>query len=258
MTTTLTPAAPARRSAPAYTRPGLARLTLVELRKLADTRAGMWLLVVIGLGAVVTTTIMLIFADGKDQTLNGFLQFGLLPASVLLPVLGILSMTGEWTQRTALATFTLVPVRGRILVAKVAAGVLIAVVTTAAALLLAVVGELIAGGHHWDLTAALTGQAVLSLVAYMLVGLGFGAALMNSALAIVVYLVLPTVWSILTSMIKSLRHVAQWVDLGMASTPLASPGVTGVEWARFGVAVAIWAGLALAVGFVRAMRREVA
>ena len=37
------PGAPLRRTS----RPSLSRLTLIELRKLADTRAGMWLLIVI-------------------------------------------------------------------------------------------------------------------------------------------------------------------------------------------------------------------
>ena len=36
-------------------------------------------------------------------------------------MLGILLVTSEWTQRTALVSFTLTPVRGRVLVAKVLA-----------------------------------------------------------------------------------------------------------------------------------------
>ena len=39
-------------------------------------------------------------------------RWHLVPPTVLLPVLGILSMTGEWSQRTALTTFTLVPAWG--------------------------------------------------------------------------------------------------------------------------------------------------
>ncbi len=50
--------------------------------------------------------------------------------SVLLPVLGILLVTAEWSQRTALTTFTLVPRRERIIAAKAAAGVALAVAAT--------------------------------------------------------------------------------------------------------------------------------
>lgn len=40
---------------------------------------------------------------------------------IFLPVIGIIAVTGEWSQRTALTTFTLVPRRWRIVVAKIVA-----------------------------------------------------------------------------------------------------------------------------------------
>jgi ABC-type transport system involved in multi-copper enzyme maturation permease subunit len=240
------------------TRPGLVRLTRIEVRKLADTRAGMWLLIVMALAAAATTTIMIVFASDEEQTLLGFFQFASLPAGVLLPVLGILSMTSEWSQRTTLTTFTLVPARGRVIAAKLAAGVVIAVAATAVAFGFAAAGTLISGGHSWSITAVVLGQNALVQVASMLIGLGFGALLMNSPVAIVTYLVLPTVWSILGATITSLRPVAEWLDFNAASGPIVNPGVTGGEWARFGVAVALWAGLTLLLGTLRTLRREVA
>ena len=59
----------------------LGRLTLVELRKLADTRAGLWLLIVIGLATVGTSAIMLGFSTDAEQTFEGFYGFGLLPSA---------------------------------------------------------------------------------------------------------------------------------------------------------------------------------
>ena len=37
---------------------------------------------------------------------------------ILLPVLGILLVTSEWSQRTAMVTFTLEPSRSRVIAAK--------------------------------------------------------------------------------------------------------------------------------------------
>jgi hypothetical protein len=241
---------------------GFGRLTLVELRKLADTRAGLWLLIVIGLAAAGTAAILLGFAPDEEQTFNQFFQFGLLPTSVLLPVLGILSMTGEWSQRTALTTFTLVPARGRVIAEKLAAGVLIAVAATAVTFAIAAAGNLLGialgGDGSWSTSAALLGQAVLIEVVSVLMGLGFGALLMNSPLAIVTYFALPTVWSILGATIKGLKSVAEWLDMNVAGMPLAEAGVTGAEWARFGVATAVWVVVPLLLGTVRTLRREVA
>jgi ABC-2 type transport system permease protein len=161
MTETMTHPAPLR-LAPAGTIP-LGRLTHVELRKLVDTRAGAWLLAVTALAAVATSLIELFFADGGDQTFSGFFEFGLVPATYLLPVLGILSMTGEWSQRTALTTFTLVPARGRVIAAKLAAGVLVAIAATLATAVFAAVANLIGlgvgGDGSWHLSGAVVGQA---------------------------------------------------------------------------------------------------
>ena len=43
--------------------------------------------------------------------------------TVILPIIAILSVTGEWSQRSGLTTFTLVPHRGRVIPAKVVVAV---------------------------------------------------------------------------------------------------------------------------------------
>jgi len=265
MTTQTTPVAAAPAPARQRQQPravGFGRLTLVELRKLGDTRSGLWLLIVIGLAAVATAVILLIWGKDPDQTFQQFLTFGMLPSSVLLPVLGILSMTSEWSQRTALTTFTLVPNRARAIAAKLAAGVLIALAATVVTAGVAAAGNLIAGATggdaSWSIPAAVLGQIVLGQVVVMLMGLGFGGLLMNSPLAIVVYFALPTVWSILTSAIRGLDSVSHWLDLNVASEPLTQGTMTSAQWAHFGVAGAIWVAVPLVLGTLRAMRREVA
>src|SRR5918992_5359470 len=120
-TATATPTVPTPHAS-AIERPSIGRLTLVEVRKMTDTRAGFWLLAVTALAYAALVVVLLIVADPPDLTFYGFFQATLLPAGVLLPVIGILSVTGEWTQRAALTTFTLVPERERIAAAKVLAG----------------------------------------------------------------------------------------------------------------------------------------
>ena len=78
-----------------------ARLVSVELRKMWDTRAGLWLL---GSIVVVTAAFMLIFffvADSQDRSFENFIGFAATPQGFLLPVLGILLVTQEWGQRMA-------------------------------------------------------------------------------------------------------------------------------------------------------------
>ncbi|MEV6306660.1 ABC transporter permease [Actinoplanes sp. NPDC051861] len=251
--------------APIDTRTGgavpLGRLTLVELRKLADTRAGFWLLLIIGLATAGTSAILLGWGQDAEQTYSEFLTFGMLPSAVLLPVLGILSVTSEWSQRTALTAFTLVPARGRVMVAKLFAGTLIAIAATVATGLLAAVANVIAGAlggdASWSLDSSLIWQSFLLQVIFVLMGIGFGALLLNTPLAIVIYFALPTVWSVLTSIITKLQDAAGWLDLNVTSQALSEADATGGEYARLAVSAAVWVVLPLAIGFVRVLRREV-
>ncbi|WP_436519993.1 ABC transporter permease [Actinoplanes sp. HUAS TT8] len=237
------------------------RLTWVELRKLADTRAGFWLLLVIGLATAGTSAIILGWSEDSEMTFQGFFSFGLLPSAVLLPVLGVLSVTSEWSQRTALSTFTLVPARGRVLVAKIGAGALIAIAATVATALLSavanVIGRGIGGDGSWHVDGSLVWQGLLLEVIFVLMGVGFGALLQNTPLAIVLYFALPMVWSLLGSMIKGLHQASEWLDINVTTTPLSEIGMTSGEYARLGVSVAVWVLLPLAAGAVRVLRREV-
>jgi ABC-2 type transport system permease protein len=239
----------------------LPRLTLVELRKLADTRAGFWLLMVIGLATVGTSAVILGWAPEEEFTFADFFAFGLVPAAVLLPVLGILSMTSEWSQRTALTTFALVPARARVFTAKLAAGVLVAIASVAATAALSaaanLLGRALGGDGSWRVAGSLVGQSVLMQVVLVLMGMGFGALLLNSPVAIVAYLALPTVWTFLGQTIRPLRRTAEWLDVNLTSQPLSEPGMTAGQYGRLGVSVAVWVVLPLLMGLWRTLRREV-
>jgi hypothetical protein len=240
---------------------GIARLARVELRKLVDTRAGAWLLAVTALAAVATSLVELFFAHPSDQTFSGFFEFGLVPAGYLLPVLGILSMTGEWSQRTALTTFTLTPARGRVIVAKLLAGILVALLTTAVTAgfcaLANVIGNSLGGDGSWSGASTLIWHSALAQVLYVLMGLGFGALILNSPFAIVTFLVLPNLWAVLGGTIHALHRVDGWLDLTTTMGALGDGHTTAGQFARIGVSAAVWIVLPLVAGSIRVLRREV-
>ena len=105
-----------------------ARLFRAEFRKAADTRAARWLLAAAVLLALAAQAVPLVFPRDVTQDRASFLTWAALGLSRLLPIALMLTMTAEWSQRTALTTFTLEPRRGRVLAAKVAASLAISVI----------------------------------------------------------------------------------------------------------------------------------
>jgi ABC-2 type transport system permease protein len=158
----------------------LTRLVSVELRKNFDTRSGRWLLVSLGGAAVLTTGAIIAWAPAEQLTFSQFTLAIGVPMTVILPIIAVLSVTSEWSQRSGLATFTLVPHRGRGLLAKALGAVLVAVPATAAAFGVGALGN-IAGAALadvpvvWDQSAAHVGHFALGQTLLLLVGFAWFA-----------------------------------------------------------------------------------
>ena len=97
----------------------LSRVVRVELRKMFDTRSGFWLIASIVIAASSPRSATIAFAPDADLTYYTFAKAIGFPMTVVLPMIALLSITGEWSQRSGLTTFTLVPHRSRVMLAKV-------------------------------------------------------------------------------------------------------------------------------------------
>jgi len=257
-TTTLSAPIPMN-TAGVHARPHLGRLVAVELRKMVDTRAGFWLQVAMVALTVVVVVVRLLVGDRADHTFQSVLDVGLQPSAVLLPVLGILLVTSEWSQRTGLITFALVPVRSRVLGAKLIASLLLAPAMLAAVVAVVAAGVLVASPGvegTWSDAAPLIGQSAVYLTAGMITGVALGAILLASAPAIVLLFPLPTAWMAVVSL-SFFDDVAPWVSTARALSPMQEEVMSATQWAHVGTALALWMLLPLLIGTWRFTRREV-
>jgi ABC-2 type transport system permease protein len=250
------------------TRIPMSRLVRVELRKMVDTRAGMWLLIAI---AAITALVLLIqIWVGAAQDLNlsfhSFLMSMSIPMGVLLPILGIMSVTSEWGQRTALVTFTLEPHRSRTIVAKLSCTALLATSAIVLALLLGVLGNLLfaaiaGGGAVWGVSVGEVLGFYLLQVLGLLTGFVFGMLLINTAAAIVVYFiysfVLPGLFEWGSSVIGWFHDLRPWIDFNFDQNPLIDGSMSGKDWAHLAVSGVIWLAIPMAIGLRRMLRAEV-
>jgi len=258
--TTIThPVRTPRADAPRATSPGIPfrRLVRVEWGKATDTRAARWLLV-----AVAGTTVGLMLApilspSSIDQSYTSYLGFAAVALSILLPVVSILTLTSEWSQRTALATFTQEPRRMRIITAKITVSLMLGVgaavfggLVTAAGL-----GVAAASGRTLDanLDAGLLVAFLLYVVLNVMTGVALGALVHNSAAAIVASFVLPIGFALLG---RASQLVADWLDYSTAFNWLLNGEWSG-HTAQILVSVMLWVAIPLAAGLVRTVRREI-
>ena len=234
-------------------------LVRAELRKTVDVRAARWMLFATALLAAGAEAVPLVFPHNVTQDRASYLTWAALGVSRLLPLVLLMAMTAEWSQRTAMTTFTLEPRRGRVLTAKVLAGLTISVVAGLFAFAVATVtvlaaSRLVTGGvaSGWD-WSQLAGFA-LFIVLTSAVGMAIGAALHNTAAAIVSYFVLAGLFSLL--MIPALEKVGDWINTGTTFGWVITGDWSG-HGAQIAVCAALWIALPLAVGTFRTIRREV-
>ncbi len=258
MSTTATAGSP--RSIP------LSRIVVVELRKSFDTRAGLWLLAGIGLAALLTTAAVILFAPSEEFTYATFTLAISVPMSVILPIIAVLSVTAEWSQRSGLTTFTLVPHRGRIIAAKAVGLVMVSGAATLLAFVVGAVGNLagaaIGGtGTVWDQDAAAPAYWVLSNTLLVLVGFTLGVLIRNSPGAIVAYFiyafVVPPLLTLLAFNQEWFADLQPWVDPNYSQDALLGGGFTGEQWIQLAVTTAVWLLVPLTIGVRSLLRSEV-
>lgn len=239
----------------------LARLVKIEIRKAVDTRSGFWFAMVI---LALTALVLVLSAAGAfEATTNGELfNHAFAPTAALLPIVSILLVTSEFSQRTALTTFVLVPNRWRVIGAKLIGILVVVLGMIAAVLLLSILAHAIspdaidtpAGGVAlWD---GISQNAVGTSVAVMS-AFGFGLVLRNTPAAIVSYILVPTFVSAALYFTPGLEDAEPWIGTGALDKLGSDETLNSTEWAQVASASAIWLLLPLLLGLWRLRRAEI-
>jgi len=235
------------------------RLVTTELRKSLDTRSGRVLILAILALAAAALTWQLTHMDPGTQRFDSYLAAASTGVMLILPVIGVMAMTSEWTQRTALTTFTLSPRRIRVQLAKFVSAVVLSVVVITATSLLALAATAIGGATGGDgasyagLGGAFAG-AYLTAALNVVMGAAFGAVIAQTAVAILVYFIAPTAWSLAGPAL--FKDNANYLDVFGAFGRIAERDLHGMLPETL-TAVAVWVVVPTIVGLWASSRREV-
>ena len=239
----------------------LTRLVGLEVRKMVDTLAGRWLVIVTLALALVLMVAFGVFGEAPEVTVGTSLGAAGGPLGILLPVLGIMAATAEWSQRAGLVTFSLEPRRGRIVLARVIAGLILGVAVVVASVALAYLVTAATGllgrPSGYDMGAIQLAGFVVVMALSVLQGVAFGFLFLNTPVAIVTIFALPSAVSIAVEFSERVAEIAPWVDLSRSGAPLLEGTLTWTTAGQLATSSLLWIGLPLAVGTWRVMTSEV-
>jgi len=257
-------AEPRSRKAPAPI--PMSRIVGVELRKMFDTRSGFWLMMSVGIAAVLATAATILFTPHENLSYDSFAGAIGVPMTIILPMIAVLAVTSEWSQRSGLTTFTLVPHRGRVITAKLVSTLLVGVASIAIAFTVGAFGNLAGSAilgidTTWDIPLENIATIFLADALGMLMGFTLGVMIRNSSGAIVGYfvyaLVLPASLGTLAAYQDWFHDLQGWVDFNFASAALYDGLPSATDWAQIGVSGLFWLVIPLAVGLRLVLRSEV-
>ena len=228
------------------------RLLRVEWRKSIDTRAARWLLAAIALLTAGAAMVPLFLPQEMQQGWPSYLAMTALVLALLLPLVSIMTLTSEWGQRSVLVTFTQEPRRHRVVAAKVLSGLALALLgcgrSRSRSLPLpwrsrTLLGRSVAWSLEWKYVAGF----MLFVIVNSLMGMAFGALLLNTPAAIVLFLVLPTLWTLLS--FGWLEDIGRWLDTAQTYRYILESDWDG-HTGPILVSLAVWVALPLALGTV--------
>jgi ABC-2 type transport system permease protein len=195
---------------------------------------------------------------------------------VLAPIIGVLCITGEYRHKTITTSLVLVPVRSRVLVAKVVATALWSIFIALLGLVAVATVGLSWNAALGGVTSQVTDQAgavipglLVSAVLLGLFGLGFGTLVKNQVAAILLTIGGTLILEgILIALARAIFHYdLNWLPNG-AGAALAGDiargfggggrnGLRLLAWWQGGLALLAWGLIPLGVGYFTTFRRDV-
>lgn len=247
-------------------------LIRAEVRKLATTNLW-WLMLLLALAlTAAATSAAVAFAEPGPLGLNTLagqrvvIGEGIV-ASIIIAILGIIAVTGEFGHQTATPTFLATPQRGRVVFAKLvtyaAVGVAYAVACTGM-VLVAALPWLAAKGVPYSLSATDTARSLAGVVAdvaiYGALGVAVGALVRNQITAVVGLVIYLFVVGPILSGIPATSEIAKFqpTQAGNALSRLQpSENAVMLTQVQGGLVLIGWAVLLAILGTRLAVRRDV-
>lgn len=244
------------------------RLVVVELRKLFGTWGPRILLGFIALAWLIVLAVVSLIRNAPTfaETVTAF---GVV-TRIFIAIIAILLVTTEWGQRSVLNLFTLEPRRDRVIAAKLSASLIAAAGLFAGYLALAAMVTAARGGSFGGAAEEIRFAGIRALFD-LLMAFAFALLILNTAGAIVTYVILPdflvptilTIGSAASGGLEAgggsdaFSQLGEWISPQHAFAALSGSSPGASTWAHILVCSVVWIGIPAVLGVYRVMTSEV-
>jgi ABC-2 type transport system permease protein len=203
----------------AGSRPTFVRQLRSELIKLVTVRGTWWSVAIV---AVLTIGIAFIVTSAMSPPVDNIIMAVIMPVQftmMLAGILGVISVTGEYSTGMVRSTFTANPMRGAVLAAKAAMlGAFMFVVSLALFLIAAIGITPLAAAKDMALEWADPAKVIVPILAasaamglFALLGVGMGFLVRSGAGAIAITVGILFVLPVVISLLGALLHDIEWI-----------------------------------------------
>lgn len=201
--------------------------------------------------------------NNPESLIGAILGFSTPVAGILLAVLGVMAMGGEYKSKTVLPSFSAAPIRSEVIAAK---GIVLAAVALVTSVLLVAVNVPI--GIFWldqkgfdidfgaDNLLQAAGGSVLYLVVLALFGYGVGLILTNQSLAITLVIIMPLVVDQALAGLIPGDWIKQVLPFTAGSALFQPGGTENVEVWQGGAILGLWVSAVVIAGGIVFERRD--
>lgn len=236
----------------------LSSIVKAEARKATDTQVAKTIIVTTAFLTLAMFIASILRFENNSSWTDPFVAISS-PASTLLAIIFILLICEEWTRGTALVTYTFVPQRNKVILAKLIILFVFFLGTIIALYTFSAIASIIASGIHsysifWSEPIYSVVLLALPLLVNMLFGFSMAMATQETTIALGLYFVLPPI-TVIASQLPVIGSYSKWFSLEHSSS-LFIAGATGVSAAHYICSILIWIVVPCIIGIFRNKKRD--
>lgn len=236
----------------------LSNVVKAEARKLIDTQVAKTIIITTFVLTLAMFIISIFRFKNAGSWTDPFTSISS-PSSTILPIIFILLICEEWTRGTALVTYTFVPQRNKVILAKFTILLVTFLGTILTLYALSAISSIIASGIYsysfsWSVDIYSIVKQVLPLLINMLLGFSMAMVAQEITIALGLYFIIPPI-TVLATQLPVIGSYLKWISLEHSSSIFIA-GATGVSGMEYVCSILTWIVVPSIIGIFINLKRD--